>query len=169
MNISIRNISAADLDDVAKLANDRRIAGMTANLPHPYTREHAETWFAHAQNNPGEHVFAVLGDGVFMGVVGLMYEKEHARAELGYWLGQAYWNKGVMSAAAKLAVAYAFFELGVRKVYSRCFGVNTASRRVLEKNGFACEGCLRAHHIRLGAVQDVFCFGLLRDEYDTEA
>jgi RimJ/RimL family protein N-acetyltransferase len=166
MDISIRCIDKSDISDVARLADNIAIAQMTANLPYPYTSEHAKIWLDYVQNNKNEHVFAVLGDGEFMGVVGLVHEPEHERAELGYWLGQNYWNKKVMTTAAGMAVAYAFTMLGVQKIYSRCFAPNKASQRVLEKNGFVFEGCQRAHHIRMGVMQDVFRYGLLRSEYE---
>lgn len=166
MDISIRCIDRGDISDVARLADNLLIAQMTANLPYPYTSEHAKTWLDYVESNENEHVFAVLGDGEFMGVVGLVHEPEHERAELGYWLGQDYWNNKVMTAAAGMAVAYAFTMLGVQKIYSRCFAANKASSRVLEKNGFVREGCQRAHHIRLGIVEDVLCYGLLRSEYE---
>lgn len=166
MDISIKCIDKSDLSDVARLADNIAIAQMTANLPYPYTSEHAQIWLDYVQDNENEHVFAVLGDGEFMGVVGLVHEPEHERAELGYWLGQDFWNMNVMTTAAGMAVAYAFAMLNVQKIYSRCFAPNKASQRVLEKNGFILEGCQRAHHIRLGIVQDVLCYGLLRCEYE---
>ncbi len=167
MDISIRCIDECDLPDVSRLANNIAIAQMTANLPYPYESEHAKVWLDYVQSHENEHVFAVLGDEEFMGVVGLVHEPEHERAELGYWLGEDHWNKKVMTTAAGMAVAYAFAMLDVQKIYSRCFAPNKASQRVLEKNGFTLEGCQRAHHIRMGVVQDVLCFGLLRSEYET--
>lgn len=167
MDISIRCIDKDDISLVTRLADNIAIAQMTANLPYPYTDEHAKIWLDYVLGNENEHVFAVLGDGEFMGVVGLVHEPEHERAELGYWLGEEYWNKHVMTDAVNMAVAYAFTMLNVQKIYSRCFAPNKASMRVLENNGFKLEGCQRAHHIRMGTVQDVLCYGLLRSEYET--
>ncbi len=167
MNISIRCIDRDDIPDIARLADNIAIAQMTANLPYPYTIEHALNWWDYVQSHTNEHVFSIIGDDEFMGVVGLVHEPEHERAELGYWLGQNFWNKNVMTTAAGMAVAYAFTMLDAQKIYSRCFAPNKASQRVLEKNGFTLEGCQRAHHIRMGIVQDVFCYGLLRSEYES--
>lgn len=166
MDITIRCIDRDDLPVVAQLANNPAIAQMTANLPYPYTTEHAKVWFDYLDSHPNEHVFAVLQDGQMVGVVGLVHEDEHDRAELGYWLGQPYWNKSIMTAAVGMTVAYGFSMLDIQKIYSRCFGPNRASQRVLEKNGFQCEGCLRAHHMRMGVIHDLICFGLLRSDYE---
>ena len=165
MDISLCCIGEEDLPDIARLANDAGIAAMTNNLPHPYTLAHAQAWFNYVQSHDCEHVFKICGNGRLMGVISLVHEKEHGRAELGYWLGRPYWNRGVMSAAVPMALAYAFEVLGVRRVFARCYAVNAASRCVLEKCGFAQEGCQRQHHKCMGAIHDVVCYGLLRDEY----
>lgn len=135
MDISIRPLSISDMEDIARLANDRDIARMIARLPWPYTREDAQKWVDGFPDKPNEHAFAVLCDKEFAGVVGLTHDPEHGRAELGYWLGRPWWGKGIATAAARLAVEYAFQKLRVRRVYAYCFAVNAASRRVLEKNG----------------------------------
>lgn len=166
MEISIRCIEKTDIDDVARLANNDEIAQMTANLPYPYTTTHAATWLDYVENNEQEHVFAICKDSLFLGVVGLVHEKEHRRAELGYWLGQEYWNNGYTSAAAEMAIAYAFSILDIDKIYSNCFATNTPSKKILEKNIFLLEGCLKNHYIRMGKTMDVLCFGLLKEDYD---
>ena len=126
MDINIRCIDNEYIEDIARLADNRAIACTTANLPHPYTREHAKIWLDYVQDNKQEHVFAICFGEVFIGVIGLVHEAEHKRAELGYWLGQDYWNKGYMSIAANMAVCYAFTVLDINKVYSKCFTTNTA-------------------------------------------
>jgi len=165
MNISLCCIGEEDLPDIARLANDADIAAMTNNLPHPYTLAHAQSWFNYVQSHDSEYVFKICGNGRLMGVIGLVLEKEHGRAELGYWLGKPYWNRGVMSAAVPMALAYAFEVLRVRRVFAHCYAVNAASRRVLEKSGFRQEGCQRQHHECMGTIHDLICYGLLRDEY----
>jgi RimJ/RimL family protein N-acetyltransferase len=169
MDISLCCIDEEDLLEIARLANDADIAAMTNNLPHPYTPEHARTWYDYVQSHDSEHVFKICGDGSLMGVIGLVHETEHDRAELGYWLGKAYWNRGVMSAAVPMALAYAFGVLCVRRVYARCYAANAASRRILERNGFISEGCQRQHHECMGVVHDLMCYGLLVDEYTAAA
>jgi len=165
MNISLCCIGEDDLTDIARLANDADIAAMTNNLPHPYTEAHAKTWFDYVQSHDNEHVFKICANGRLMGVIGLVHEENHNRAELGYWLGKPYWNRGIMSAAIPMALSYAFDVLGVRRVFARCYASNAASRRVLEKCGFIQEGCQRRHHECMGVIHDVLCFGLLKEEY----
>lgn len=165
MDITIRPVAPSDIDDIARLADDVDIARMTACLPSPYTRKDAQEWLEGLTHRPNEHAFAICGDGTFMGVVGLTYDPEHDRGELGYWLGRPYWGNGAASAAAALAVDFAFRELNVRRVCAYCFAVNPASRRVIEKTGLQYEGCLRQHTMRMGTIHDLLCFGLLKEDY----
>jgi len=166
MEISLRGIEESDLVRIAELANDKEIARVAASLPYPYTAADARTWYDYLQANRHEHVFAICADGKMAGVIGLVHEAAHSRAELGYWLGRAYWGKGYASAAAEMMVGYAFASLGVNKVYANCFAVNTASRRVLQKCGLKHEGTQRRHHVRMGQTHDVLLFGLLKEDYD---
>lgn len=169
MNISLGCIGEEDLPQIARLANSYAIAAMTNNLPHPYTQAHAKQWYDYVQEHDAEHVFKICVRGKLAGVVGLVHEADHNRAELGYWLGEPYWNKGYATQAVSMAVAYAFGVLGVRRVFSRCYAVNLASRRVLEKNGFSQEGCLLQHHECMGVVHDVIYYGLLASQNDAHA
>ncbi len=164
MVITIRPVSFLDIEDIARLADDMDIARMTACMPSPYTRKDAQNWVEGLSTRPNKHAFAICGDGL-MGVVGLICDPEHDRAELGYWLGRPFWGKGATTAAVRLAVDYAFLELKVRRVYAYCFAGNIASRRVLEKNGLFYEGCLKQHTVRMGTVHDLLCFGLLKEDY----
>lgn len=168
MDLNIRCLDTNDLKDIAKLANDRDIAEMTANLPYPYTQTDAATWFDYVQRTESEHVFSICLGNKLIGICELVHEPEHKRAELGYWLGKQYWHNGYATSAAQMLVGYGFSVLGVRKIYANCFGVNSASQHVLEKNGFKLEGCLKDHFIRLGKTHDILKYGLFKDNYDPQ-
>ncbi|MBT3320130.1 MAG: GNAT family N-acetyltransferase [Clostridia bacterium] len=167
MNISLRYIDENDIEDIARLANDRDIAKTTATLPYPYTMSDAITWFDYVSSTEREHVFAIVNKKHFVGVIGLVHEIENNRAELGYWLGKQYWSKGFASAAVQMILGYAFTVLKVNKVYAQAFGTNTASHKVLEKNNFVLEGCLKEHVVRMGVTHDVLYYGLQKANYDS--
>ena len=165
MNIALRPIEKTDLETIAKLANDRDIAKTTARLPYPYTVTDAKTWVDYVLSTESEHVFAIAEKKTMMGVIGLVHEPEHNRAELGYWLGKPYWNKGIATVSAEMMLGYAFGVLRVNKVYAHVFSANPASAKVLEKNGFKLEGCLKQHFKRMGTMHDLLCYGLLMENY----
>ena len=103
-------------------------------------------------------------DGALVGAVSLRVEREHARAELGYWIGVPYWNSGYGTEAARATVAYGFRELGVDRIFAYHFSVNPASGRVLPKIGMQHEGRLRGHHRKWGQALDSEVYGILRAE-----
>ncbi|HEX2655233.1 MAG TPA: GNAT family N-acetyltransferase [Xanthobacteraceae bacterium] len=125
-----------DAKAVAALANDRRIAENTARIPHPYKIDDAVS-FITATNKPGaETAFLItLADGTVIGACGLM-TSDADNAELGYWLGHAYWGRGFATEAARAVIDYAFGELGFDTLHAGARVTNPASRRVLEKCGF---------------------------------
>ena len=97
--------------------------------------------------------------GVFVGEDVLRHN-----GEIGYWLGHRWWGRGVATAAVRLIVAYAFGQLGLRRVYAEVFGNNPASVRVLEKAGFGLEYRLPAVIVKDGEVLDLVAMGRRRVE-----
>jgi RimJ/RimL family protein N-acetyltransferase len=86
------------------------------------------------------------------------------RAEIGYWLAQPYWGRGIMTDAVKVYVSYAFKELSVARLTAHVFAFNRSSARVLEKNEFKLEGRLRKHFSKNGELIDGLLYGLLKEE-----
>ena len=136
----MRPVARADLAALVALANDREVAQYTARLPHPLTRADMERWFdalVPGGTNAGEVVFAIerVADGVVLGVIGLILPSADEPAEMGYWLGRRYWNRGYMTEAAGLLLRHAFRDLGLDRVRAGAFPGNAASVRVQEKLG----------------------------------
>lgn len=156
-----------EADDVAvwRTVRDR--------FPHPYTRADAERWIGHAVGLPGPpRNFAIAFDGAIVGGVGLELREDIHRctAEIGYWLGRAWWGRGIASEAVRRMVEYGFATFdSVVRIEGHVFASNVASARVLEKCGFVQEARLRRAVIKEGVVQDDLVFGLLREERPQEA
>jgi RimJ/RimL family protein N-acetyltransferase len=104
-------------------------------------------------------------DATLLGAVGLRFEQAYAWAELGYWIGVRYWNKGYCTEAAQAVIDYAFAERGLNRVHARHFASNPASGRVMAKLGMTREGLLRQHVIKDDRYEDLVCYGLLRSEW----
>jgi RimJ/RimL family protein N-acetyltransferase len=125
-----------DVHAVMAVANDRRIAEMTANLPHPYAEKDAENWVANAwtgADNP--FLITLKTNGALIGATGFVMP-EIGDPEIGYWLGTAYWGRGYATEAARAVVDHLFTDRGAEAVAARARVVNPASRRVIEKCGF---------------------------------
>lgn len=167
--LMLRPLELGDAAIVSELAGDARIAATTLTVPHPYTFEQAQEWIARIveEELPESMRFAIvdLEQECLVGVLGLDVEQEHARAELGYWIGVPYWGQGFATEAAREAVQYVFEDLALQRVFASVMDHNRASQRVLEKIGMRREGTYR-RHVRKGSEYfDVLLFGVLRDEF----
>ena len=162
----LRPLDRAHLDHMLPLISAREIAATTLRIPHPYTRQDAEQYFEvmEAEIEKGKmlrlSIFVASSDE-YCGSVGLHIEREHERAEMGYWIGVPYWGRGYASEATQATVAYGFRELGLNRIYATVFEGNTASRRVAEKAGMSYEGCMRQHVNKWGRFLDVEMYGVL--------
>ena len=129
-----------DARAIAGVANDRRIAEMTANLPHPYAEKDAENWISNAWQGE-DHPFLITSktDGALIGATGFVMP-EIGDPEIGYWIGTAWWGRGFATEAARAVIDHLFTDHGAKAVAARARVVNPASRRVIEKCGFQWVG-----------------------------
>jgi RimJ/RimL family protein N-acetyltransferase len=134
-----------DMEQIAMLANERRIAENTARIPHPYTLKDAEAFLAAANRSDAERTFAItLADGTLIGACGLELREGPGAAgttpELGIWLGVPYWGRGFATEAVRALIDHAFEDLELEALQAGARVTNPASRRVLEKCGFQWTG-----------------------------
>ena len=130
----------ADINAIAVLADDRRLAVNTARIPHPYGVKDAEHFVASVNRRDGEAAFVICLDGTLIGVCGIEPRTEEGEAELGYWLGVPYWGRGFATEAARAAIDHAFDDLAHTTLQAGARVSNPASRRVLEKCAFQWTG-----------------------------
>lgn len=150
-SLTLRRLDRADAPAIAALLQDRRIAEMTARIPHPYTLRDAETYVA---SPPDDWVRAVerLEDGAFVGIVSLRSLERRAEFEIGYWIGRPFWNRGYATEGAQAVIDHAFAALAAEAVEARCRAVNAASRRVIGKCGFGYSGTSMSDSLVAGRV-----------------
>ncbi len=166
----LRPYGHVDAGRVATLANAKEIARYTQNIPYPYSFADAERWISQHRDAFKKGEFVVLAitkksDESLMGAIGLTLDWEHDKAELGYWLGTSYWNKGYCTEAAHAVLDYGFDVLGLHRIQASHFGENVASGRVMEKIGMLREGCLRDAVKKWGEYVDLVYYGILREEW----
>ena len=163
---SLRTWQLADKKSLAKHANNIRVwNNLRDAFPHPYTEYDGELFIQMVLNKPTPTTdFVIDIDGEAVGGIGIVLNKDVERisAEIGYWLSEDYWNKGIMSQVIKQISEYVFTELPIIKIYANVFSHNKASMRVLEKVGFIKEGILKQTAIKNGKVIDFHCYGLLK-------
>lgn len=170
--LRLRRPERSDASEVRRLAGEFAVADTTLSIPHPYPEGAAERWIGSLPTTYEEGraaVFAVTDreTGALYGAVGLTLDPEHDRAELGYWVGRPFWDRGYATEAARAVLAWGFDSLGLRRICARHFVRNAASGRVLAKLGMRWEGTARQHFKRWDRYEDVDDYGILREEFET--
>lgn len=163
-NISIRPFCKTDAHRLAELANNENIArNLRDAFPHPYTLEAAEKHISFCQSLHPTLNFAIVYNDEYVGSIGLVMGEDIYRksAEIGYFIGEDYWNKGIASKAVNLITRYAFETLGIIRIHTGVFEYNPASRKVLEKCGFICEGIFRKSFYKDNQLWDEYRYALL--------
>lgn len=163
---TLRPFRPADATSVAQHANNRRIwLSLRDGFPHPFAIADAEQYIASAASEAPVTRFAIEVAGAAVGSVGLKLgsDIERRSAEIGYWLGEAYWGRGIMSAAVGAATAYALGELDLLRVFAVPFVRNRASARVLERAGYRLEGIMRRSAVKDGEVLDQYLYAAVRE------
>jgi [ribosomal protein S5]-alanine N-acetyltransferase len=134
-----------DLDYLVRYANNKKIAdNLTDAFPHPYTHENGREFIMKANEQKPLGIFAIEVDGVPCGAIGIQPGTDIRRksAEMGYWLAEEYWGKGIVTDAVRQMVDYGFRNFDLNRIFARPFSTNIASQRVLEKAGLAFEARL---------------------------
>ena len=166
----LRPFKLSDAKEVQRQAGSSKIASTTGAVPHPYLDGMAEDWISkhHEWFKEGLAVnWAIVlkeSDNI-VGSISFGLNQIHNRAELGYWVGEEFWNKGYCSEAAVEAIRYGFKELALNKITSRHMSENPSSGKVMQKAGMTKEGYLKQDVSRNGKFVDLVIYGLLREEF----
>lgn len=161
----IRDFCEADISQLAILANNSKITdNVRDSMPYPYYRDDAISFIEYCREEDPQVTFAIEYKGCFVGCVGLVLQTDIYRlnAEIGYWIGEPFWGKGIATEAVKLASDYAFKKLNLNRLYAGVFESNAASQRVLEKAGFKKDCLLEQSVIKNNVVLNEVRFSLLK-------
>ena len=166
----LRALKPTDSTLIQTEASAREIADTMISLPHPYPADGAERYLDE-QRSLGEQgrgaAFAIVtkAENRFCGLVEVReIDREHAQAELSFWLTPKLWGQGYMSEAVQAVLRFGFDELGLNRLYAYHMERNPASGRVLEKNGFQREGLLRQRVRKWDRYEDVILWAILRSD-----
>lgn len=168
--LTLRPFRVADAAEVQRLAGDRSVADTTLNVPHPYLDGMAEEWInghapAFAQGTALTLAITDRLGGVLVGAIGLRIHREYNSAELGYWVGAEFRNRGYCTEAAQQLLAYAFERLGLNRVHASHLKRNPASGKVMLKLGMRHEGERPQHVKKWERYEDLVVYGLLREDW----
>lgn len=165
-NCTLRDWRRGDEISLALHANNYKIwRNVRDRFPHPYSLEDAERWIEHARNEEPITNFALAVEGTAVGGIGLIFHDDiyHRSAELGYWLGEVYWGRGLVTEAVCGVVEWGFANYNIARIYAGVLEWNPASARVLEKAGFQLEARLRRAVTKEGVTMDELMYAIVRD------
>jgi RimJ/RimL family protein N-acetyltransferase len=169
IRLILRPLRLSDGFDVRRMAGNSKVAENTLHMPFPYPEGIAEEWIStHAQDFL-DNKQLVLGiclrtDKKLIGCIGLTLRKDIENAELGYWIGEEFWNQGYATEAATALLEYGFHSLNLHKIFAYYFSTNAASGRVMKKIGMVQEGFLKEHVRHWGEYKDLYLYGIIKSK-----
>ena len=162
----LRPFRKGDEKSLQRNINDKYIYRYTSRIPYPYTMSDAKKWVKKCINNDKNNKktsinFAIDINGEIIGGIGFDSIEKH-KAEIGYWLGKKYWNKGIITESVRLITKLGFDKLKLRRITAHVFPKNKASARILENNDYRLEGLLRKHEIKDGKLIDALLYAKVK-------
>lgn len=166
-DIIIRSWVKGDEQSLVDNANNPKIwLNVRDRFPHPYTLKDAALWVRIAASDKSMLNLAIEHEGKAVGAIGVIFKNDVHRhtAEIGYWLGEKYWGKGIMTRAVRALTDYVFQHYDICRIYAGIFEYNQASARVLEKAGYHLEATLKKNVTKCGkTVNELIYVRLLED------
>ena len=166
--ISFREWQKTDIQDLLKMINNHKITdNMRDGIPIPYTEKDAEEFLINLKNaeKDSQYVFAITFNNKIVGNIGVYRKTNIYRfsAELGYYIAEPYWNKGIATEAIKQVCDFIFTNTDIVRILADPFDYNIASCRALEKAGFKFEGLLQKNAFKNGRFIDMKLYAIVKD------
>lgn len=161
----LRKIKVDDRYQLAEIANNKKIwLNLRDKFPHPYALEDADFYINMILLEDPQYSFAIEVDDAFAGMVGLLPMDDIYRktSEIGYWLGEPFWGKGIMTEACQLVTDYGLNTLGFIRLHAGIFENNIGSMRILEKCGYKKDGVFEKSIIKDGKIYDEHRYSIVK-------
>ncbi|MFW0717251.1 GNAT family N-acetyltransferase [Pedobacter sp. N23S346] len=170
MQLILRPYQASDLENLVKHANNIKISKFLTNkFPFPYEKKDGEAFIQLALSHTPLQIKAIVVDNEVIGSIGVhqladIYSKS---AEIGYWIAEDFWGKGIVVRAVKEMLKYGFETFDIERIFARTSHVNLASQQVLKKAGFVFEAELKGTIFKNGEYFDELIFGFRKHQLNT--
>lgn len=164
----IRNFKLKDVESLSKYANNINVSRyLRDTFPFPYTKEDAEKWINFLNDNPDVLAFAIADKQEVIGGIGAIpnHDTNRFSVEIGYWLGEPFWNRGITTKAVKAFCNYLFTNFDFNHITASIYEGNDSSICVIQNAGFLLEGILRKHVFKGDKFLDQYIYGILKEEW----
>ncbi|MDD5396645.1 MAG: GNAT family protein [Candidatus Moranbacteria bacterium] len=163
----LRLIRLKDAKDLAKNMNNWNVIKNLSQIPFPYELRHAKQFSGKIEKEmkkekPENYVMVIEIDGEVVGAVGAHHIVHGHKAEMGYWLAEKHWGRGIMSEVVKKFMAHIFTKFKLRRICAYAYPYNKGSMRVMEKVGMKFEGIGRKDMIKDGKFLDVHIYAKVK-------
>ncbi|MEI7596722.1 MAG: GNAT family N-acetyltransferase [Bacteroidota bacterium] len=162
--LKLRAFRNSDSKKLTELCNNRKIwNNLRDNIPFPYTKENADDFIQYCKIEAPQFTFAIEFNDEFVGTIGLIRQNDIYKftAEIGYWIGEPYWGKGIATKAVRLITEYGFHKLGLVRIHTGVFDFNKGSQRVLEKAGFKLEGIFEKSIVKNDKICNEYRYAMI--------
>lgn len=171
--LRLRKPRIKDIPRIMEYADNPKVADMTLNIPHPYKEEDAIFWLNMAHKGfkeKSKFIFAIclLPTDEFIGGIGLRINEKFNRAELGFWIGEPFWNNGYATEATREVLKFGFKEVNIHKILATHLLNNPASGKVMTKNGMIKEGELKDHIKKGNKYFSLIQYRLTQNEFNNQ-
>jgi [ribosomal protein S5]-alanine N-acetyltransferase len=164
----VRHWRMGDADALLRHADNINVARQLRDrFPHPYTRANASLFLKAATSAAEPSNLAIDVDGEAVGAIGYVpgMDVERYSAEIGYWLGESYWGRGIVTEALQLVTEYVFTTGNLLRLFALPFADNVGSLRVLEKAGYVREATLRSSSVKYGQPRDQALYARINEHW----
>jgi RimJ/RimL family protein N-acetyltransferase len=166
-SVTLREWQLSDTAALAKILTNKKVLdNLRDGLPYPYTEKDGEFYINSmlSADKNDTFAFAITYDGEVVGSIGAFRQQNihNKTAEMGYYIGENYWGKGICTAAVTLLSRFVFEHTDIIRLFAEPFATNIGSIRVLEKAGFEYEGTLRKNAVKNGIIFDMKMYSLIK-------
>jgi RimJ/RimL family protein N-acetyltransferase len=168
---AVRAWKLRDAEALVRHANNENVSKQLRDrFPHPYTMSAARGFLEHIITVRPVTNFAIEVEGEPAGGIGFATgsDVERFSAEIGYWLGESYWGRGIVTEALSLVTDYAFTHMNILRLFALPFADNVASARVLDKAGYVPEGLLRSASVKFGRPRDQLLYARINPRWESQ-
>lgn len=167
-NLILRLLEFNDIYSITEILSNINVTKNLLEVPYPYTLEDAKSFVIYNLENFYSERFIIymIADretNEIYGSISMSFSQIHNRGEVGYYIGEEYWGRGIMTEALKAVIDF-WFDKGLKKIVGNHFEFNKASGKVMEKAGMKCEGSMKKHVKRNGKYYDLVYYGIINEK-----
>jgi len=169
MNVHLRKLVLEDAKELSAIVNNKNVWDNMDDIPYPNTTKDTEDFLRLLLAEKDQKIaFAICYNDKLAGWIGV-FRRDNIRrltGEMGYYIAEEYWNKGITTEAVRQMCNHVFSNTDIVRIFAETYMHNIASSRVLEKAGFEREGILKQNAIKNGEISDMKLYAMTKSKWE---